>query len=333
MDFGEVLSKSWRIVWKHKVLWIFGILAGCARGGGGGGGSGGDFGGQSSGTGSQPFGQGFSPGNPQFGTEIEQWISTHVELLIAAVILFILLIFLIALIRLALGTIGQVGLIRGAAAVDGGAEQLRFGELFKSTYPYFWRVLGLSLLVAAGFFILIMLGVVMLVGLALAAGLPTAGVGGLVVLPLLCILIPVVIILGVVVDIIVQLADLSIVIEDLSLTAGVRRGWELFKKELGPVLLIWLITVVAGFIVGIVIAIPMVFVVIGTVIPLVANSGTFSWTPIIAGGACLLLYLPVLLAISGLLLAYLQSVWTLTYLRLTRNKPVDPTAPPLPANA
>jgi hypothetical protein len=25
-DFGEVLSRAWQITWKHKVLWIIGIL-------------------------------------------------------------------------------------------------------------------------------------------------------------------------------------------------------------------------------------------------------------------------------------------------------------------
>jgi len=27
MDYGNVLSRAWQIIWKHKVLWIFGILA------------------------------------------------------------------------------------------------------------------------------------------------------------------------------------------------------------------------------------------------------------------------------------------------------------------
>ena len=31
MDYGEVLSKSWKIPWKFKVLWIFGILASCGH--------------------------------------------------------------------------------------------------------------------------------------------------------------------------------------------------------------------------------------------------------------------------------------------------------------
>ncbi len=38
MDFGEVFSKAWKIIWKYKILWLFGIFASCSGGGGGGGG-------------------------------------------------------------------------------------------------------------------------------------------------------------------------------------------------------------------------------------------------------------------------------------------------------
>jgi hypothetical protein len=31
VDFGEVLSSAWKTIWKHKVLWSFGILASCRR--------------------------------------------------------------------------------------------------------------------------------------------------------------------------------------------------------------------------------------------------------------------------------------------------------------
>jgi len=34
-NLGEVLTTSWKTIWKHKVLWVFGILASFARGGGG----------------------------------------------------------------------------------------------------------------------------------------------------------------------------------------------------------------------------------------------------------------------------------------------------------
>ena len=32
MDFGEILSKAWKIIWKFKILWIFGILTSCGQG-------------------------------------------------------------------------------------------------------------------------------------------------------------------------------------------------------------------------------------------------------------------------------------------------------------
>jgi hypothetical protein len=36
LSLGPTLSRAWEIIWRHKILWIFGILAGCATGGGGG---------------------------------------------------------------------------------------------------------------------------------------------------------------------------------------------------------------------------------------------------------------------------------------------------------
>ena len=31
-DFGGVLTRAGQILWKYKILWIFGILAGCVGG-------------------------------------------------------------------------------------------------------------------------------------------------------------------------------------------------------------------------------------------------------------------------------------------------------------
>ena len=35
MEFGEILTKAWKIIWKFKILWVFGILSSCGHGGGG----------------------------------------------------------------------------------------------------------------------------------------------------------------------------------------------------------------------------------------------------------------------------------------------------------
>src|SRR5512139_393150 len=102
MNIGEVLSRSWKITWKYKVLWIFGILAGCASGGGSGGGGNGL---------SYTFEQGDLPpwlnSAQGFHLNIPAW---EISLIVIMAILFVLL--LIALF-IFLGTIGKVGLIRG----------------------------------------------------------------------------------------------------------------------------------------------------------------------------------------------------------------------------
>src|SRR5512143_4054530 len=109
LDFSEVLGKAWRIIWKHKVLWIFGVFAGCARGSGGGGGTGWEQ--------NQPF----SPGpNSDFQTFLDQtsrWIGDHLWIVILLVLVVLILVVLAGF----LGTIGKIGLIRGTFKADGGA--------------------------------------------------------------------------------------------------------------------------------------------------------------------------------------------------------------------
>ena len=126
-------------------------------------------------------------------------------------------------------------------------------------------------------------------------------------------------------------------IENLGIIDGLRRGWTVFKQNVGPVLLIWLILVVISLVAGIVIALPVLIVVLPAAIVFAssfAGSGAnpnLSFTPLIIAGLCLVAYSPFLLVLSGILTAYIQSVWTLTYLRLTRPKEiVDNTPVPAP---
>src|SRR5512139_1772722 len=134
MDFGEVLGKAGRIVWKHKVLWIFGIFAGCSSGGGGGGGGGGSGWQQSWGSG-QPSGPEIGSQVEQFFQQAGQWISDNLWIFVVLGLLILIL----AVLGMFLGTIGKIGLIRGALKADSGEEKLQFSELFRGSLPYFWR--------------------------------------------------------------------------------------------------------------------------------------------------------------------------------------------------
>src|SRR5688572_19117784 len=124
-NFGEVLTRAWQIIWKHKVLWVFGIFAGCGRGGGGG------SGGQVSGSGDQTF-----PQIEQYIQQLGRWIEDNPWI----VAIFVLLVVLLLIVSIFLGTIGRIGLIRGTYQAEIGAERLNFGELFSESMPYFWRV-------------------------------------------------------------------------------------------------------------------------------------------------------------------------------------------------
>ena len=298
-NFGEVLSRAWQIIWKNKVLWIFGIFAACSRGGGGGG-SGGGGGGGGTGPGDQPFPE-LERNMQQFG----QWIVDN-PWVVAVFILFVLLLVVISVF---LGTIGRIGLIRGTYQAERGAERLVFGELFSGSLPYFWRVFGLSLLI-------VLITLIIFIPLALF-GVITAGIGLICLLPLICLLIPALWALSVV----IEQANAAIVIEGLGIADGLRKGWDVVRSHPGPMIVLALIIFIGSGVVGFLLVLPIIAGVLPLACGAASNNSGALWT----GVACVAVYLPFLLVLNGILTAYIQSVWALTYMRLTRpqdNAPV-----------
>ncbi len=309
MDLGEVLSKAWKIIWKHKVLWVFGILASCGQGGGGG-----------SGGGSSNSGYQFSQGDPNVSPEVERFFYSierffqqieawQIVGFIAIMIVFFLVLWFV---MLALSTIGRVGLIQGATRAD--EDRLTFMQLFESGKPYFWRVLGLNLLIGLAAFIVVLL---IFIPMALI-GFVTIGIGFLCMLPLICILIPVMWL----VSVFIEQANLAVVLDDLDIVAGLRRGWDVFRDNLGNLIVIGLILGIGGAIVGFIFALPLMLLVIPAALGAVWGGVTESALPLGGGIATALLcfvgYLPFLIVLGGILRAYIQSAWTLTYLQLTQ---------------
>lgn len=313
-DFGEVLTRAWKIIWKHKVLWIFGILASCARGSGGGGNGGG--GGRNYQT---------SPGqdSPFSGGQFEQYMNQagrYLEDNLWIIIAAILVIFLLGLIATALGMIGRAGMIKGTALAEKGVESIAFGEVWSESLPYFWRIFLLNFLIGLAFFVIIIPLVLI--------GVLTAGVGFICVIPLICLLIPI----GWVLSVIVEQAQAAIVLEDLSMVDGFKRGWQIVKSNPGPMVIMALILGVGGAIIGLVISIPIVIAVLPVVIGM--NSLRESMTPIWIALACCLAYMPVLIFLNGVLTAYIQAAWALTYMNLSQPaQPKDDAPMILEANA
>lgn len=294
MDYGEILSKAWQIIWKHKILWLFGLFAGCAAQGGSNGGQ---------------INYRVNNGNevpPQMQHLFDNIASWQVALLVGVILLIVLILFVLAI---TLGTIGKAGLIEGTLTGMERDQSLTFREVWNTSMPYFWRLLGLNLIVGLGITaVLFLLGI-----LAVVFTVGTFGIGLLCLLPLLCVFIPLWWALG----IYIQQANLALVVEDLSIPQAFQRGWQVLSENPAEIIIMGLILGLGGGIINLLIAAPMGFALAPFVGSLILGGERALRSGVLMAGLCLVGYLPILLLLGSVLQAYLQSAWTLTYVALT----------------
>ena len=308
MDIGEILSKAGKIIWKHKVLWLFGLFASCSANGG------------NAGNTTRTFSFDLPPSAYQTLDRVDVWIWVAVGVLLLVIALVIIAILM------ALTTVGRIGIVQGTVLADADEDaEITFSGLFNSGKPYFWRVLGMNLLIGLIFFA----GFVILGLFYLLASVITFGLALICLLPLLCLLIPLIWFLTT----FVEMANAAIVVDDLSITEGIERGWTVFKENLGNMFVMGLVLVLGGMIAGMVIGFPLMLamapMLLGFFALLFGDAGNLSIGGIVLSGLCMVAYLPVLIVAGGIVRAYILSAWTLTYLRLTRGEPED--LEPLPA--
>ena len=291
INIGEVLSRAWQIIWRHKVLWIFGILSGCANSGGGG---------------------NFNISNQRQAPEQMQRFFSDMPQgqLIALVVIAILVVLFLVILVIFLGTIGRIGLIRGAKQADQGTERLAFGELFSGSMPYFWRVFLLNLLVGLAF----ALAIIALAVFGLIGTIFTLGIALICLIPMICLLVPVAWAIG----LLVEQSSIAIVVENLGIMDGLRRGWEVIKANAGTMVVMWLILVLGiGLIGGLIIGLPFALIAIPALFALFSEGEVALRGGLLISAICLVAYLPFLIVLSGILRSYIGSAWTLTFLRLT----------------
>lgn len=315
MDYGEVLSRAWQIISKHKILWLFGILASCGSGRVGGSGS-------SEQSGSNYF-DFADPDSSSFG-EFPEFFSALPDGFLPLFFGIICLILILTIVFFVLSVIGQVNLIKGTLAVEAGAESLSFRELFNDSRPYLARAFGLNLLVfLAGFAVIIIIFVV-----AFGVTIVTFGFGLLCLIPLICLLIPI----SLYIRIVIQQSNIAIVAEDLGVMDALQRGWNIARENLGSMIIMGLILILGAAIINFIIAIPIIIVLFPIFTGLVLSGDASLQGGLLIAGICFVIYLPVLILLNGILQAYVTSAWTLTFLRLTGNSP-DGADEPLPAAA
>jgi hypothetical protein len=324
-NFGEILSRAWQIIWKRRVLWIFGMLASCSRGGSN---VNWNFNGSNG---------GYGAGTPNLPPQVEQFLEFMVRNMVSIIAVTLAIVCVFWIVAIFLGTIGRIGLIRGTWQAETGGN-VAFGQLFSESMPYFWRVFGLALLVGLPFLILIGGMVASLIALGFGASLSHGNnlpvFGLLALMPFLflciCLLVPI----GIVVSLIIRQAERAIVLEDAGVLPALSRGWEIFRSNLGPIIVMAIILAVLGVVVGFIIAIPILIVVVPSTFAFMASNmagRAANWNALLFALTCMCILSPVLWLIRGIMVAYIESAWTLTYMQLTR--PMDNPPAVIEANA
>jgi len=238
---------------------------------------------------------------------------------VAAIIVGVLLVFVIgALFFFFLGPVSTGGLVRAAVEHDDG-RPFAFGQAWQAGLRTFWRVLGLRLLeIVVLLFALGILGIVALISLA-ASGFTAGSFGSLGLVFVLIILV------SVATQVVFTLAVRAAVMDDRSITQALESSIALLRRRLGPVALVWVISIaisigiaIALFVALAIIAIP--FVLLG-VITYAAGAGI--GIPLVLG---ILVAVVVLLVAVGGSSAFVSVLWTLAYRRF-EGEPASAVAP------
>ena len=304
LNFGEILTRSWKIIWNYKILWLFGFLASLGAGGGnGGGGSNFNF---NSRSGQNPFTAPNMNNMPLWAQRMMESVGIWLPILI-------LLILVLIAVFIVLNTFGRIGLYRGAWLADEGAERLTLNQLWQAGKHYFWRVFLLILLIWALSLTLGLIIIIPTIGLTVL----TFGIGLICLIPLLCVLAIFLWALTILTD----MAVIAIVNEDLGVIDSLRRSWAVFTSRPADVIIMALILWLGGLVVGLVIGLPVLLILTPILGSLIFQSQLALRGGVILSIVLFLIYLPVLLFAESLIQSYLSTAWTLVFRRITGRQP------------
>ena len=319
MDHARVLKRAWEILWRYRVLWIFGVIVALTAGGGAGGG--GNYGTWS--------GDGEGPGVPTIPPEV-------VGTLVAIGVALLCLVVILTIVRLIAQYVSQTALIRMVDDYEETGERRGVREGFRlgwsrtalrlfvidllTRIPGFLTLFVLALLGAGlfGLMVLIRDGVVLKIIGAIAG----IGVGFLVILAS--------IVISVAISLVRPLIFRVCALEERGVIESLRVGFDFVKAHLADTVIMWLIMV--GVQIGwVIVMIPVLLLlllaggVLGGLAGLTVGGlsslvfeGAIPW---IAGfGVGIPIFILVVAApsvfLGGLAEVFKSSVWTLTYREL-----------------
>jgi len=331
MNQTELIKRAWRITWRYRVLWLFGILLALAGGGGGGGGAGGGGGrGGDGGRGGVPPIRGldnFDPGK-----------------IIGIIAVCCCILFVVVIVMTIVQYVARAALYRSVDQIEktGVAPTWREGFGLGWTNRAFRLfllelVVGIAVVLAALLLAAVAAAPLLLL-LAKSGVLKGIGIGLTIWLGLVWILL--LIVAAVILSVLGQFWSREIILADRSIGEALASGYHLVRGRLKDVAIMWLLMFAIGLGFGVVL-IPVVLAVIvgagavGAAVGFAIHAATHSIIWAVAGGLPLFLLITVipLSIIQGIYLAFETTAWTLTYREVALGKQPTPDILPAPATA
>lgn len=335
MDFGATISRAFNLTLKHRVLWVLGFLAALAGGSGGG----------TSFNLPVPGGS-FNPATP--GGEIDPQTQRFFEnlnpgALFAAFGGLLCVIVVISIALWVIGFIARGGLIGGVQQIEAEGSTT-FSSAWSAGARKFWPLFGLNLLIAIPIILLALIGFVLVGGTffalfaAAASGrtddaAATGAAGGAI--AALCIIFTLAcvgVIYSIVASALQTFGERAIVIDNLGVGDALRRAWDVFRNNLGNIILLALLMLVISIVIGFIVAAISGVLFLPTILGAAANAeqGIGTGTIILAG--ITFLVVAIIGAIIGALyIAFNSATWTLAYRQFTdRGMITSSTTPAAP---
>jgi hypothetical protein len=322
MPYTQLLSRSFEILRRQPALWIIGIILAFFAGGGGGA----NFNAQSSLQGD--FGKSlFDPSAEAPFSNLPEWLFNP-ETLLSAGLLFACFLIGWFIIAFVMRSVALVGLIEGVDQAAKGSN-LRLLDLLGAGWSgKGGRIMAMKVLLALPM-LLFWLPIFALAGFALwplvsammngnepGAEFFTSLLGFFVGI---CCLGLIIFVFSWLLNLIANYAARAIVLQESTVMQGIAEGWRLLKSNFSDTIVLAILLAVMQFIVGIVMSIVTLIQSIFIVFPLFFFLESQGFPLILSmvsviGGFLLMGVFPALL--TGAMLAYFESVWTLAWQHL-----------------
>jgi hypothetical protein len=287
MDLSSIYSKSWDLIKKYKILWLFGFFAGCGQASGS---SGRTSYSQNSAGSNTDFMNLFPPEVQRWFLDIEQNIENNPFEFLSIFAGFFVVAIIFSLLLTALRIYGKIGIISGVVLSEKGAETIGFDQINPAAKKYFWRIVFLYVLVSlAGF----------AVGIAIFLSIFTI----VLLIPMICFGVIFLMIL----NLLLNQIFIAIVLEDLNPLEAFKRSWSVVTSNIPLYLTVGIVNFFGLMIIAFVLSIPVI-----TIFGAFIFLDTFAFYGMMGS----LLVIGLLYAvIYSPIMAFKESTWVLTYMQ------------------